>query len=188
MALGALLFVAGFSAVFLAVNVAAGAAGAYLQEHTRTLQQVLGALTVLMGLAFLGLVPRLQREWRLHRRPAVGLAGAPVLGVLFGLGWTPCIGPTLGTVLALSFGEGTAARGALLAVAFCLGLGVPFVVAAVAYRRALGTFAWVKRHHRAVMRLGGAMLVVLGLLLVTGVWESLTRDLQTWTARFTPAV
>jgi cytochrome c-type biogenesis protein len=87
-----------------------------------------------MGLAFLGLVPRLQREWRLHRRPAVGLAGAPVLGVLFGLGWTPCIGPTLGTVLALSFGEGTAARGALLAVAFCLGLGVPFVVAAVAYR------------------------------------------------------
>jgi cytochrome c-type biogenesis protein len=189
MVLGALLFVAGFSAVFLAVNVAAGAAGAYLQEHTRTLQQVLGAITVLMGLAFLGLVPRLQREWRfLHKRPVGGLAGAPVLGVLFGLGWTPCIGPTLGTVLALSFSEGTASRGAVLAVAFCLGLGVPFVVAAVAYRRALGAFGWVRRHSLWVTRAGGAMLVVIGVLLVTGVWEWLTRGLQTWAASFTPVV
>jgi cytochrome c-type biogenesis protein len=188
MALGALLFVAGFSAVFLAVNVAAGAAGSYLQDHTRTLQVGLGAITVVMGLAFLGLLPRMQREWRLHRRAPGGLAGAPLLGVLFGLGWTPCIGPTLGTVLALSFGEGTAGRGALLAVAFCLGLGAPFVVTAIAYRRALGAFGWVRRHHLWVMRAGGAMLVVIGVLLMTGVWESMTRGLQTWAAGFTPAV
>jgi cytochrome c-type biogenesis protein len=188
MALGAVLFVLGFSVVFLAVNVVAGMGGSFLREHTESLQRVLGVLTVLMGLAFLGLLPMLQRDWRLHRRPVLGLAGAPVLGVLFALGWSPCIGPTLGTVLALSAREGTPGRGALLAVAFCLGLGVPFVLTAVAYRHALGAFRVVKRHHQWVMRAGGAMLVVIGLLLVTGVWADLTRDLATWTAEFTPAV
>lgn len=188
MVLGAGLFVLGFSTIFLLVNVLAGAGGSFLVTHTATLQRVLGALTILMGLAFLGLVPRLQREWRLHRRPTYGLLGAPVLGVLFALGWTPCIGPTLGTVLALSATEGTATRGAVLAVAFCIGLGLPFILTAVAYRRALGTFRWIKRHNRLVMQLGGALLVVIGTLLVSGVWEQMTRSLQIWTSTFTPAV
>ena len=133
-----------------------------------------------MGLAFMGLVPGMQREWRLHRRPSLGLAGAPFLGVAFGLGWTPCIGPTLSSILILSYDGSSAARGAVLAVAYCLGLGLPFLAAAVAYRRALGTFGWVKKHYAWVMRLGGAMLVTVGVLLITGLWQDLTVQLQIW--------
>ncbi len=188
MVAGAALFVLGFSTVFMLVNVLAGSAGGlFIQQHQRALQRVLGGVTILMGLAFLGALPALQREWRLlHRAPSLGIAGAPLLGVLFAIGWAPCIGPTLGTVLALSASEGTAGRGAVLAAGFSVGLGVPFVLTAVAYRRALGTFRWIKRHHRLVMRIGGLLLLVIGVLLVTGVWEHLTRALAARTAGFVP--
>jgi cytochrome c-type biogenesis protein len=185
---GALLFVAGFTVVFVSAGVLAGAFGGFLLEHDRTLQRVLGAATIVLGLAFMGAVPWFQRDLRIHRRPALGLAGAPVLGVLFGLGWTPCVGPTLGAVLALGLDQATAARGGVLAVAYCLGLGVPFVVTALAFRRAMGAFGWVKRHYVWVVRAGGAMLVTIGVLLVTGVWNDLTVQLQVWVNGFTPAV
>jgi cytochrome c-type biogenesis protein len=116
-------------------------------------------------------VPWLQRDFRVHRVPAVGLAAAPVLGVLFALGWTPCTGPPLAAVTSLSLNEGSAGRGALLSVAYCLGLGVPFIVAALAYRRMLGAIGWVRRHQRWVTALGGLMLVAVGLALVTGWWD-----------------
>jgi cytochrome c-type biogenesis protein len=185
---GAALFVLGFTVVFVTAGVLVGSAGSFLVEHERVLQRVLGGLTILLGLAFLGAVPWLQRDVRIGRQPGVGLAGAPMLGVLFGLGWTPCIGPTLGAVLTLGVTEGSAARGGLLAVAYCIGLGLPFVITAIAFRRAMGAFGWVKRHHVWVMRLGGGLLVTIGLLLVTGLWNDLTLTLRLWAAGFTPAV
>ncbi|GAA2814344.1 cytochrome c biogenesis protein CcdA [Kitasatospora sp. CM 4170] len=182
---GALLFILGFTAVFVSGGALFGYFGSTLQEHKRVISIVLGALTVVMGLAFMGLVPGLSmRELRSHRRPAVGLLGAPMLGVVFGVGWTPCLGPTLSAVQNLALNEADAGRAALLMTAYCLGLGVPFVVAALAFRRALGAFGWVKRHYPLVMRIGGGMLVAVGLLLVTGAWDSMVNEMQSWTADF----
>ncbi|MEU3569963.1 cytochrome c biogenesis protein CcdA [Kitasatospora sp. NPDC036755] len=185
MLLGVVLFILGFTAVFVSTGALFGYFGQELQDYKRTINIVLGSLTVVMGLAFMGLVPGLSmREVRSHRRPAVGLLGAPMLGVVFGVGWTPCMGPTLTAVQNLALNQADAQRGALLTTFYCLGLGVPFIVAAVAFRRALGAFGWVKRHYPLVMRIGGGMLVVVGLLLVTGVWDTMMSQLQSWTADF----
>ena len=176
---GTLLFVAGFSAIFVIEGALVGAAAStFLAEHQETLQRVLGGLTVVFGLAFAGALPGLSREWRLHKRPRLGLAGAPLLGAMFGLGWSPCLGPTLAAVLGLAARDGTATRGAGLAAVYCLGLGVPFLIAGLAYRRALGAFSFVRSHSLWVMRLGGGMLVIVGLLLVTGTWGELLVELQ----------
>ncbi len=178
MVLGAALFVLGFSVVFILIGSLTGAAGAWLFTHTRQLNVVLGVITILLGLAFLGAVPFLQRDWRVHQVPAVGLAAAPVLGFLFGVGWTPCVGPTLGAINLLSVNEATAARGALLSGVFALGLGLPFIAAAFAYRRMLGAYAVVRRHQVFVVRLGGVMMIAVGVLLVTGWWDVLVQWLQ----------
>jgi cytochrome c-type biogenesis protein len=175
---GAVLFVLGFTVVFVALGTLSGALGAWLVTWRRELTVVLGAFTILLGLVFAGVVPLLQRDWRLHRVPAVGLAAAPVLGFLFGVGWTPCIGPTLAAITTLSINEATAARGAVLSAVYALGLGLPFIVAGVAYRRALGAFGWVRRHQVWVMRVGGLMLVAVGVLLVTGWWDAAVTWLQ----------
>lgn len=186
---GASLFVLGFTAVFVSGGALFGNFGYTLQQHKAVITQVLGALTIVLGLAFMGLVGGItQREFRFHRRPAMGLAGAPLLGVLFGIGWAPCIGPTLAAVQALAFNEASAGRGALLTAVYCLGLGLPFIVAAVAFRRALGAFGWVKRHYVWVMRIGGGMLVAVGLLLVTGVWDHIVYQMQIWSSGFTPGI
>jgi cytochrome c-type biogenesis protein len=177
---GSLLFVLGFSFVFVSFGALFGQVGDWLWEYQRQVTVVLGLLTILVGIAFLGVVPWLQRDWRIHRVPAVGLAAAPLLGVLFGLGWTPCIGPTLGAITTLAVNEGSAERGALLSFVYCLGLGLPFVVAALAYRRMLGAIGWVRRHQQWVTRLGGLMLVAVGVLLVTGWWDVLVGDLRNW--------
>ncbi len=178
MLLGSLLFVLGFSVVFIALGTLSGAIGSWLVTWRRELTLVLGALTILLGLAFAGLVPLLQRDWRVHRVPAVGLAAAPLLGFLFGLGWTPCIGPTLAAITTLSINEATAGRGALLSGVYAFGLGVPFIAAGLAYRRMLGAFGWVRRHQAWVTRAGGLMLVVVGVLLVTGWWDQAVTWLQ----------
>jgi cytochrome c-type biogenesis protein len=184
MLLGSLLFVLGFSFVFVALGTLSGALGEWLWTYNSQITRVLGALTILVGIAFVGLVPWLQRDVRVHKVPAVGLAAAPFLGVLFGLGWTPCVGPTLTAVSALALNEGTAGRGAVLSVAYCLGLGVPFIVAALAFRRMLGAVRWIRRHQQWVTRLGGAMLIVVGVLLVTGQWDLWVGDLRGWVTGF----
>ncbi len=178
--LGSLLFVLGFTIVFVSYGALFGALGSALLEYQATITRVLGVLVIVLGLAFLGLVPGMQREFRVHRMPTIGLWGAPMLGILFGLGWTPCIGPTLGAVQTLAFTEASAARGALLSFFYCLGLGLPFIVVGLLYRRLLGTVGWVRRHSQLVMRIGGAMLVAIGVLLVTGLWDDLTIGLRSW--------
>ncbi len=175
---GAVLFVLGFSAVYVLLGWVSGSIGGWLVEWRSQLELVLGIITILLGLAFAGLVPFMQRDWRVHQVPAVGLAAAPALGFLFGVGWTPCIGPTLAAITNLSLNEATAGRGALLSGVYCIGLGLPFIVAALAYRRALGAFGFVRRHQQWVTRIGGAMLVLVGLALVTGWWDQAVTWLQ----------
>jgi cytochrome c-type biogenesis protein len=189
MVTGASLFVIGFTVVFVSGGALFGYFGQTLQEYRDTVSKVLGVLMILLGVFFMGLMPWLtQRELRFHKRPMAGLIGAPLLGALFGIGWTPCIGPTLASVLALSSNQASAGRGALLTVSYCLGLGVPFVLAAVAFRKALGAFGWVKRHYVWVMRIGGTMMIVTGVLLLTGAWDSLVQDMQTWSNGFTVGI
>ncbi|WP_165396302.1 cytochrome c biogenesis protein CcdA [Streptomyces sp. F001] len=189
MAIGASLFVLGFTAVFVSGGALFGFFGQTLQEHQSTLSKVLGALMILMGVFFMGLMPWLtQREFRFHTRPTAGLVGAPLLGALFGIGWTPCIGPTLASVQALAINEASAGRGAILTIAYCLGLGLPFILAAVAFRKALGAFGWVKRHYVWVMRIGGTMMIATGVLLLTGAWDSLVQEMQTWSNGFTVGI
>ncbi|MCX3061287.1 cytochrome c biogenesis CcdA family protein [Streptomyces beihaiensis] len=185
MAAGAGLFVLGFTAVFASTGALFGFFGQTLQEYQDTLSKVLGVLMILMGAFFMGLMPWMsQREFRFHKRPATGLVGAPLLGALFGIGWTPCIGPTLGSVMVLSSQQGSAGRGAILTVAYCFGLGIPFIVAAVAFRKALGAFGWVKRHYTWVLRIGGIMMILTGVLLLTGAWDALVGQMRTWSSGF----
>ncbi|WAZ23329.1 cytochrome c biogenesis protein CcdA [Streptomyces cinnabarinus] len=189
MVAGASLFVLGFTAVFVSSGALFGYFGDSLQEHQAVLSKVLGVLMIAMGVFFMGLMPWMtQREFRFHKRPVTGLVGAPLLGALFGIGWTPCIGPTLASVIALSYNEASAGRGAILTVAYCLGLGLPFVLAAVAFRKALGAFGWVKRHYVWVMRIGGTMMIVTGLLLLTGAWDSMVSEMQNWSNGFTVGI
>ncbi|MBX9424595.1 MULTISPECIES: cytochrome c biogenesis CcdA family protein [Streptomyces] len=189
MTAGAVLFVLGFTAVFVSGGALFGYFGSTLQEYRETLTTVLGVLMILMGVFFLGLMPWFtQREFRFHRKPVAGLVGAPLLGALFGIGWTPCIGPTLASVNALALEQASAGRGAILAFAYCLGLGVPFVLAAVAFRKALGAFGWVKKHYVWVMRIGGGMMLVTGVLLLTGAWDSMVATMQGWSSGFTVGI
>jgi cytochrome c-type biogenesis protein len=177
---GAALFVAGFTAVFVSYGAFFGNLGGTLVRHQATVDRVLGVVVIVLGLAFLGFVPLLQREFRIDRLPAAGLAGAPVLGVVFGLGWTPCLGPTLGAVQTLAYDSASAGRGALLSVAYCVGLGLPFLLVALGVRWLVGALAVVRRHARVVTYAGGALLVILGVLLVTGWWGQLMIDLRAW--------
>ncbi|MGW5721461.1 cytochrome c biogenesis CcdA family protein [Amycolatopsis sp. NPDC003865] len=184
----ALLFVLGFTVVFgAAVLTVLGVSDALLANE-QLLQRIGGVVTIAMGLAFLGFIPALQREVRLRHRPQRGLWGAPVLGAVFGLGWTPCLGPTLAGVIALASGTqaGPAVwRGVLLVLAYCLGLGLPFVLLAVSARWALTTAGWLRRHTRAVQITGGVLLLAVGVLLVTGLWGTLVAYMRGPIAGFT---
>jgi cytochrome c-type biogenesis protein len=182
MVLGASLFVLGFTAVFVAFGAAFGGLGRLMVQHADLLNRVFGVVTIVVGLAFLGWLPLLQRTKRLTARPVAGLAGAPLLGIVFGLGWTPCLGPTLSAVYSLAFSEATATRGAILSVAYCIGLGVPFVLVALGARWAVGATSFLRRHARSVTRFGGAVLVLVGLLLLTGAWTEMMQWLRSWLA------
>ncbi|MGR6316669.1 cytochrome c biogenesis protein CcdA [Micromonospora soli] len=176
---GTLLFIAGFTAVFTATAILFSGVGKLFFEHERTLEIVIGALVVVLGLGYLGVVPGMQREFRIQRLPAAGLLGAPILGAVFALSWMPCTGPTLGAVLGMATVDGRTDRAVLLAVAYCLGLGVPFVVFGLGFHRLLGVFRAVRRNSRWVTRIGGALLILIGLALVTGGWQNFVIWLQT---------
>ncbi|MCZ2811487.1 cytochrome c biogenesis protein CcdA [Modestobacter sp. VKM Ac-2979] len=182
MVLGSVLFVLGFTVVFVAISSAVGGLGRLLLEYNDVITRVMGLVTIVVGLGFLGWLPFLQRTARISARPAVGLAGAPLLGVVFGLGWTPCLGPTLQAVQSLAFSEATVGRGAFLGLAYCLGLGVPFVLVALGARWAVGAMSFLRRNARTVTRVGGIVLIGVGLMLVTGAWTELMIWLRGWLA------
>jgi cytochrome c-type biogenesis protein len=168
--------------VFTSFGAAFGGLGRVLLEQQRVITIVLGVVTILLGFAFLGLIPLLSRQWRFNRLPRAGLAGAPLLGVVFGLGWTPCLGPTLGAINGLAFTEASAGRGALLGFTYCLGLGIPFVLTALGAGRALQVSDFARRHAGTVMKVGGGFLVLIGVLLVTGAWDLAMNWLRAWLA------
>ena len=172
--LGSVLFVIGFSVVFVSYGALFGGIGSVLLEYADWINRILGVLVIVMGLAFMGVIPGLQREYRFHQVPKWGVAGAPLLGVAFGIGWSPCIGPTLTAVQSLAFSEASAARGAFLSLIYSLGLGLPFILLALLFTRAARALAFVRRHNLVIMRIGGAMLVLVGVLLLTGWWTDFT--------------
>jgi cytochrome c-type biogenesis protein len=176
---GTSLFIAGFTVVFTLTAVLFTSATGALLGNRRPLEVVGGSLIIVLGLAFLGLVPGMQREFRINKLPNAGLLGAPVFGAVFALSWVPCVGPTLGAVLTMASVGGKTDRAVVLAVAYCLGLGLPFVAFGLGFRRLLGVFKAIRRNSRWVTRAGGALLIVVGLALVTGGWQSFLIWLQT---------
>lgn len=185
----AALFVAGFTVVFGAILVGVVWLADTLVRNEALLQRAGGVVMIVMGLAFVGLIPVLRTEHRPHWVPRAGLWGAPLLGAVFGLGWVPCIGPTLAGVVAVAAGTGGGSlRGVVLTLAYCAGLGLPFVLIALGASRAVRALGFLRRHTRAIQVAGGAMLVAVGLLLVTGVWGSLLAQLQIAIAGFVPVI
>ena len=179
---GAALFVLGFAVVFTSYGLVFGSLGARLLIHQDTIVRVSGVVTIALGMMFAGAagrLPLLGRTVRLPVTPRIGLAGAPVLGAVFAVGWTPCIGPALAAVLTLATTTATAGRGALLSLVYAIGLGIPFLLAAVSLSRATRVFAWVRRRSVWITRAGGGMLIVVGLLQVSGVWSQAIAALQT---------
>lgn len=178
--LGSLLFVAGFAAVFVLYGGATAAVAIWLETYRRPLTLAMGVLTIVLGLVFAGWlrIPGLDRDWRVHAVPKVGLGAAPFLGFLFGLGWTPCIGPTLGVILTLGYNEATVGRGVLLSGVYALGLGIPFVLLALGFGWSMRAVSFLRARQVLVMRVGGLMMVAVGVLLVTGWWDVLVQELQ----------
>ena len=189
---GTALFVLGFSVVFASEGVAFGGLGSVLRTHAAGLTQILGGITIILGLLFAGVLDRFPLTGRIIRpsvRPRAGLAGAPLLGALFGVSWTPCIGPTLSVVMGLALTSGTAVRGALLMFVYGLGLGIPFLIVALLFQRGMTAFGFARRHARLITRIGGAMLVVVGVLELTGTWTAALLWIQThWVNGYQPPI
>lgn len=177
MLLGVLLFIAGFTVVFVAYTVIGGAASVFLLQWGELITRILGVVVIGMGLVFLGLFGFAQREFRLQVDSTAGLVGAPLLGITLAIGWAPCTGPTLGAIISVGWTLGDPWRAALLGVAYSLGLGIPFLLVALGFGWASTATAFMRRHIRTVNIIGGALLILLGLLMVTGVWTEIMSRL-----------
>ncbi len=176
--LGVVLFIAGFTVVFVSMAMLGGTLGRFLLEYADLITRILGVVIIAMGLVFIGWFGLAQRIARPQVRGNLGLIGAPLLGVALGIGWAPCIGPTLAVILTMAFDSGSAARAALLGVAYSLGLGIPFLLLTLGFGWATRSVSFVRRHIRVVNIIGGVLLIVLGLLMVTGVWTAVMAQLQ----------
>jgi cytochrome c-type biogenesis protein len=184
--IGALLFVLGFSAVFIAVNFLGATATRFFLDYQDLLQRIGGAIIIVLGFVFIGQVSFLQRTIKPSWQPRTGLLGAPVLGIVFALGWTPCLGPTIAAILPMAgFDPG---RAVLLAAVYCLGLGIPFVLVAIGFGWVGSSIAWVKRHIRLINIVGGVLLIIIGVLLVTGLWNLWIYEFQAVILGFVPAL
>lgn len=188
MLLGVLLFILGFSSIFVTLGLLFGTAGLLLVPWMDLITRIAGVVVILMGLVFIGMFTSMQRMIKPQWKVATGLAGAPFLGIVFGLGWAPCIGPTLAAVLALSLNGGSPARGALLGAVYCLGLGVPFLLVALGLNWATGSVNWLKRHIRIINMIGGVMLILVGIVMVSGLWTVLMSNLGGVISGFVPAI
>jgi cytochrome c-type biogenesis protein len=175
---GAAGFIAGFTAVFTVITMLAASLGRTLLLNARIFEVVAGVIVIVLGLGFIGFVPGLQREFRIHKLPAAGLASAPVLGAVFALSWTPCVSPTLGAVLTMATVDGSTSRAAVLAIAYCLGLGLPFLAFGLGFRKLIGLHRAVRRNSMWVTRIGGGLLILVGLALVTGGWSEFINWLR----------
>lgn len=182
--MGTIGFVSGFSILFVSYGVAFGQAGSWFLRNVGLVNTVMGVIVILMGASYLGWIPLSQQDFRLRFKLPDGVWTSPLLGILFGLGWAPCVGPTLAAVQSLAFTEASAARGALLSLAYCVGLGVPFLIIALAYRRSIKATRWLRSHTQTITRAGGAMLVLIGFLLISGLWNDITIQLRIWSADF----
>ncbi|MBN9151122.1 MAG: cytochrome c biogenesis protein CcdA [Cryobacterium sp.] len=176
--LGVALFVAGFAVVFMAYGAAFGGLGSWLIVWQDLISRIMGVVIILMGVIFIGVVPGMQRTFRLPVSPAAGIAGAPLLGIVFGLGWTPCLGPTLAAISVLSIDSGSPWRGTALAFFYCVGLGVPFLLVALGFGWVSTAVSFLKRHIRSINIAGGGALIIIGLLMVTGLWTAWLYELQ----------
>ena len=185
---GVALFVLGFSVVYVGLNLAFAVAGLSLIPWMGLITRIVGGLVIVMGLVFIGQFGFLQRTVKPQWKVATGLGGAPLLGVVFGLGWAPCIGPTLVAVLGLSLGSGSPGRGILLGTVYCLGLGIPFLLVALGFNWVTGSVGWLKRHIRTVNIVGGSLLVAIGALMVSGLWSILIANLGSVINGFVPAL
>jgi cytochrome c-type biogenesis protein len=188
MLLGTAGFVLGFAVIFVATGVVAGSIGRTLFEYRTEISRVAGVVIIVLGLIFAGVLRIGQRDLRLHRVPTVGVAAAPLLGMVFALGWTPCISPTLGVVVNLGFNEGTALRGGLLGFVYALGLGIPFILAGLAFTRVSRAVGFLRRRQQLIMQIGGILMVGVGLMLLTGAWDWLTGALRQWASSFETAL
>ncbi len=186
--LGVVLFIVGFSATFVAIGAGFGALGRWLYIYQEQITRVLGVVVILLGVSFMGFIPVLQRILKPRWRPRIGMYGAPLLGVVFALGWTPCTGPVLAAISALSLTTGSVGAAIVLSFLYCAGLGIPFVVLAAGFGWATRSVSWLRRHIRAVNIAGGVTLVTLGVLLATGVWSAWILSIQGVIASYVPAI
>jgi cytochrome c-type biogenesis protein len=184
MVAGTTLFVLGFSAVFVFYGALFGEIGSWLVRSAPVIERVLGVLVIVLGVGYLGGFSWLMREARMKVNPVRGLWGAPIVGVVFAVGWTPCIGPTLAAVQAMAFSQSDAGRGALLSLIYSLGLGLPFIAIALGFQWVVNVLPVLRRHQVLITRIGGALLITIGVLLVTGLWSEVTFGLRSWISGF----
>lgn len=185
---GTIGFTLGFALLFVSYGAAFGGIGSILNRNQAAISRGLGALVIVLGLAYMGRIPIFEREFGPQMRGRGGVLMSPFLGLVFGLGWAPCVGPTLAAVQTLAFTEGSAWRGALLSLLYSLGLGLPFIIIGLTFERSLGALKWMRKHRGRVQFVGGLMLLVLGVLLVTGLWDTFSIQMRIWMSGFTVAL